>query len=183
MGPVNLHFFKVYNFLKSFIYLFLERGEGGRERERNISMCLPLVYPLLGTWPATRACDLTGNLNGDPLVCSLALNPLSHTSQGKICIFNHCPRWLRNASLEHRCFNQNPRIVLRTCSKSRYRVWINNSGGLHQVVVRPSRVLWAKILHADAPGLSKYRPPMVNDSFVFSFLIFVPFSLHAFSAG
>ena len=38
------------------IYLLLERG-GGREkeRERNISVWLPL------TWPATQACTLTGN--------------------------------------------------------------------------------------------------------------------------
>ena len=38
--------------------------------------------PLLGTWPATQACALTGNRTRDPLVCRWALNPLSHTSQG-----------------------------------------------------------------------------------------------------
>ena len=37
-------------FLKDFICLFLERGEGReKERERNISVWLPLVRPLLGT--------------------------------------------------------------------------------------------------------------------------------------
>ena len=45
-------------------YLFILR-EGGREeereREKNISMWLPLTHPLLGTWPATHACALTGN--------------------------------------------------------------------------------------------------------------------------
>ena len=41
-----------------FIYLFLEREE---ERERNINVRLPLSRPLLGTWPTTQACDLTGN--------------------------------------------------------------------------------------------------------------------------
>ena len=46
-------------------------------------MWLPLTRPLLGTWPATQACVLTGNQTGDPLVCRLALNPLSHTSQGR----------------------------------------------------------------------------------------------------
>ena len=35
-------------FLKDFIYLFLERGEG---RERNINVWLPLIWPPLGTWP------------------------------------------------------------------------------------------------------------------------------------
>ena len=38
-----------------------------KERERNINVWLPLVYPLLGTWPATQACALTGNWTHDPL--------------------------------------------------------------------------------------------------------------------
>ena len=53
-----------------------------KERERNINMWLVLEYPLLGIWPATQECALTGNQTGDPLVCRLALSPLSHTSQG-----------------------------------------------------------------------------------------------------
>ena len=45
-----------------FIYLFLERGEGReKERERNISVWLPLTHPILGTWPATQACAPTEN--------------------------------------------------------------------------------------------------------------------------
>ena len=52
------------------------------EREKNINVWLPLVHSLLGTWPTAQACALTGNQTGDPLLCSLALNPLSHTSQG-----------------------------------------------------------------------------------------------------
>ena len=41
-------------FLKDFIYLFLDTGEGReKERERNINVWLPLVCPLLGTLPAT----------------------------------------------------------------------------------------------------------------------------------
>ena len=40
------------------------------------------MRPLLGTWPATQACALTGNQTGDPLVCRPALQPLSYTSQG-----------------------------------------------------------------------------------------------------
>ena len=69
---------------KDFIYLFLERE---KDRERNINVWLPLVCPLLGTWPATQACALTGNGTSDPLVRRLVLNPLSHTSQGSMGTF------------------------------------------------------------------------------------------------
>ena len=55
-----------------------------KETERNINVWLPLVCPPLGTWPATQARALTGNQTSDPLVFRLALNPLSHTSQGCI---------------------------------------------------------------------------------------------------
>ena len=50
-------FFK--NFLKDF-YSFPEGG-GGRKRERNINAWPPPMCPLLGTWPETQACALTGN--------------------------------------------------------------------------------------------------------------------------
>ena len=54
-------------FFKVFIYLFLERGEGReKERERNISVWLPLMHPLLGTWPVTQACALTRESNQRP---------------------------------------------------------------------------------------------------------------------
>ena len=45
-------------------------------------MWLPLAHPLLGTWPTTQACALTGNWTGDPLIHKPGLNPLSYTSQG-----------------------------------------------------------------------------------------------------
>ena len=71
-------------FFKDFIYLFLERWEvKEKERERNVNVQLPLKHPLLGTWPATQACALTGNRTSDPLICRLALNPPSHTSEGR----------------------------------------------------------------------------------------------------
>ena len=68
-------------FFKDFIYLFFRKGKGKTKRRRE-NVCLPLVCPLLGTWPTTQACALTGNWTGNPLVCRSALNPLSHTSQG-----------------------------------------------------------------------------------------------------
>ena len=77
--PVFLFLF----FFKIYIYLFLDRGEGReKERERSISVWLLLTHSLLGTWPATQTCVLTGNQTSDPLVCRPVLNPLSHSSQG-----------------------------------------------------------------------------------------------------
>ena len=77
------------SFFKDFIYLFLERGEGReKDRERNINVWLPLAHPLPGTWPPTQACALTGNQTSNPLVCRPVLNPLNHTSQGSINIFD-----------------------------------------------------------------------------------------------
>ena len=70
------------------MYLFFERREGReKEREKNINVWLPLECPLLGTWPAIQACALSGSRTGDPLVPRLALNSLSHTSQGYPEIF------------------------------------------------------------------------------------------------
>ena len=68
-------------FLRFYLFIFRE-GKGGRKRERNINVWLPLARPLLGTWLATQACALTGNPTGSPLVDRPALNPLSYTSQG-----------------------------------------------------------------------------------------------------
>ena len=74
------------------LFIFREIGEE-REKERETSMCqrdinqLPLARPLLGTWPATQACALTGNPTGDLLVHKPAPNPLSHTSQAKVVFF------------------------------------------------------------------------------------------------
>ena len=62
----------------------MERGEERKkERERSINVWLPLTHPLLGTWPTTQACALTGNQTSDPSVHRPVLNPLSHTSQGE----------------------------------------------------------------------------------------------------
>ena len=70
-------------FFKGFyLFTFKERGREG-ERDRNINVWLPLACPLLGTWPTIQACALTGNWTGDPLVLRPALNPRSHTTQGR----------------------------------------------------------------------------------------------------
>ena len=50
-------------------------------------MWLALMHALLGTWPTTQACALTGNRASDTLVHRPALNPRSYTSQGLICSF------------------------------------------------------------------------------------------------
>ena len=70
-------------------FFFLER-EMGRDKEigRNINVWLPLTCHPLKIWPATQTCALIGNQPSDPLVCRLALNPLSLTSQGKSWIYN-----------------------------------------------------------------------------------------------
>ena len=61
-------FFKrFYLFIYLFIYL---EGKGGGEKEGKISVWLPLLWPSLGTWPATQARALIGNQTGNPLVCS-----------------------------------------------------------------------------------------------------------------
>ena len=70
-------------FLKDFIYLFSERGGREKERDRNINVWLLLERPLLGTWHTTQACAPMRNPTSNALVHRLALNPLSHTSQGK----------------------------------------------------------------------------------------------------
>ena len=78
-------------FLKKtfYLFIFLDGGEEReKERERNIHVWLPLMCPLLGIWPATQACALTGNGTSDPLVHRPVLNPLNHTSQSPILLQN-----------------------------------------------------------------------------------------------
>ena len=51
----------------------------------RVASCLPLPGPLLETWPGIQACALTGNQIGSDLsIHRLGLNPLTHTSQGKV---------------------------------------------------------------------------------------------------
>ena len=65
-------------------YLFSERGER-KEKKGEKHQLVASQTPPARDWPATQACALTGNRTSDPLVCRLALKPLSHTSQGIFC--------------------------------------------------------------------------------------------------
>ena len=68
-------------FLRFYLFIFRKRGRERVREGENISMWLPLLCPLLGTWPATQACVLTGNQTGDLVVHTPVLIPLSYTSQ------------------------------------------------------------------------------------------------------
>ena len=70
-------------FLKKILFIFRERErEGEREGEKHQCVLVFFMHPLLGTWPTTWACALTGNRTGNPLGHRPTLNPLSYTSQG-----------------------------------------------------------------------------------------------------
>ena len=84
MGPMHdLHSFF---FFKIFIYLCFERGrEGGREGEEHQCVVASHVPPNGGLAHNPGMCP-DWESNQQPLVCRPELNPLSYTSQGKICI-------------------------------------------------------------------------------------------------
>ena len=71
-------------FLMFYLFIFRVRGrEGEREEEKHQCVVASHAPPTGGlTWSTTQECTLTGNQTGNPLVHRLALNPLSHTSQG-----------------------------------------------------------------------------------------------------
>ena len=48
-------------FLRFYVFIFRERGREGEREGENINVWLPPVCPLLGTWPATHICALTGS--------------------------------------------------------------------------------------------------------------------------
>ena len=84
-------------FLMILFILFLDRGEGRvKDRERNINVWLPLLHPLLGTWPEIQACALTGNQTIDLWVlgqCSIHWATLVR-AQSCFYIALKCPFWL-----------------------------------------------------------------------------------------
>ena len=73
----------LFYFLKN-IYLFIFKERGGEgERERNINVWVPLMCPPPRTQPTTQACALNRQQTCNPFVHRSALNPLSHTIQGR----------------------------------------------------------------------------------------------------
>ena len=69
-----------------FMYVFLERGKGGRKRGRNIDVRninqLPLTRALIGDLTHSQACALIRNGTSDLLLCGTLSNQLSHIGQG-----------------------------------------------------------------------------------------------------
>ena len=88
-------------YFQKIFFSFREKVREGKERERNINVRLPLIHPLLGIWLVTQACTLNGCDTIYPLVLRLALNPLSHSSQGSFlpssvhkCLGFFCFTWV-----------------------------------------------------------------------------------------
>ena len=79
--------------LKDLTYLFVFRekgGEGEREREERPRVVASHVPHHQGPGPQPRHVSLTGNRTSDPLVCRLAFDPLSLTSQGHLLTILIC---------------------------------------------------------------------------------------------
>ena len=75
-----------YYFFIELIYLFFIEME--KEGEWETSMCGCLLHaPYWGPVQQPRACALTGNQTGNPLVHRPTLNPLNYTSQCSISLF------------------------------------------------------------------------------------------------
>ena len=98
------------------LFIFRERGREG-EREGEKHQCVVASHaPLLGTCPATQACALTGNQTGNPLVLRPALNPLSHTIQGKsLLVITLVLACLRD---QDDCPEESNKYLLRACCVS-----------------------------------------------------------------
>ena len=83
MDRTNLFFPKYFIY-----YFFLERGVGNeKKRERNINVWLPLLQPLMGTWPATYACALTGNQTSNSGLQPRAQSTKAHQPGQKMLIY------------------------------------------------------------------------------------------------
>ena len=74
---IGVKWYELSFFYKDFIY---REEKGGRKRGRETSMCGCLSCALYQTGPQPKHVPWTGNQMGDPLICRLALNPLSYAS-------------------------------------------------------------------------------------------------------
>ena len=122
-GPCNAWiaiFFSFFFLFRFYLFIFRQRRRREKERKRNVNAWLPLTRPLLGTWPATQACALTGNWTSNPLVPMSQLNTLSHTSQGWIAIF------LSQATLHQDCFSSLCKKVIQEWVRSYFicLIWL-----------------------------------------------------------
>ena len=89
----SLWFYLLTVLLKDLTYLFVfrEKGrEGEREREERPRAVASHVPHHQGPGPQPRHVSLTGNRTSDPLVCRLAFDPLSLTSQGHLLTILIC---------------------------------------------------------------------------------------------
>ena len=78
-GGFHVFFFFFFNL---YLFIFRERGrEGEREGEKHQCVVASRTPPTGDLAHNPGMCP-DGNRTDDPLVCRLALNPLSHTSQG-----------------------------------------------------------------------------------------------------
>ena len=85
---MNFNFIYLFTYKRFYVFI-LEKGEGRKkDRERNIGVWLPLACPLLGTWPTTETCALTGNQTSDPLVCRWCPTHWATPVRAKLMNFN-----------------------------------------------------------------------------------------------
>ena len=91
-------YFSFFFFFKGFMFLFIstQRGREG-EREGEKHQCVVASHmPMLGTWPETQACALTGNWTGESLVrCHPRLTYWA-TPARKQCILSWRANWRHN---------------------------------------------------------------------------------------
>ena len=104
-----------YIFLKRFYSLIFREWERGRNREKETSMCVCHLSAPLGTWPTTQACAPTGNGTSDPLVHRPALNPLSHTGQGRLSLFEVYNVYIKLLTLKYELLEKISFRVISMC--------------------------------------------------------------------
>ena len=73
-------------FLRFYLFIFRERGREG-EKERNINVWLPLMWPPLGTWRSNPSMCPDWESNRQPFGLQPALNPLTYARQGGFFFF------------------------------------------------------------------------------------------------
>ena len=79
---LNMNFLNFSFFLRFYLFNFRQRGKEGERKGEKHKCVVASCAPPTGDLTHTQAYSLTGNQTSDPLVHKLALNPLSHTSQG-----------------------------------------------------------------------------------------------------